>query len=69
VPEAGIVAVRPRREAGYAPLRGHVLLEGARDDRLLLTITDRYHHPLIRFELPDRGRLVSGRLMLEEVAP
>jgi hypothetical protein len=69
VPEAGIVAVRPRGQQGYVPLRRHVLLESSRDGRLLLTTINRYHHPLIRYELPDRGRLVSGKLVLEEVAP
>lgn len=45
--------------------------EGAnmRSAPLLLTALRRYHQPLIRFALPDRGRVEGGRLWLEEVAP
>lgn len=69
VPEAGIVAVRPAGEAGYRPLRRHVLIEAEQDGRLLLTMNLRYHQPLIRLLLPDRGRIAGGRLWLDEVAP
>lgn len=69
VPEAGIVAVRPRGEAGYVPLIRHYLIEAGRGGRLLLTALRRFHQPLIRFELPDRGRIAYGRLWLDEVVP
>ena len=69
VPEAGIVAVRPEGEPTYRVLTHFCLVEAARDGRLLLTALRRYHQPLIRYELPDRGRLERGRLWLEEVAP
>ncbi|MGE0541443.1 MAG: hypothetical protein AB7R89_14815 [Dehalococcoidia bacterium] len=68
VPEAGIVAVRPAGEPAYRVLRQHCLLEQGSDGELLLTSLLRYHQPLIRYQLPDRGRLVRGRLWLEEVA-
>jgi hypothetical protein len=68
VPEAGIVAVRPRGEKGYILLRRHALVEASHEGRLLLTTLRRYHRPLIRYELPDRGRLSRGRLLLDEVA-
>jgi hypothetical protein len=69
VPEAGLVAVRPAGEPSYRLLRRYYLLEGEADGRLLLTALLRYHQPLIRFQLPDRGRIVRGRLSLDEVAP
>jgi hypothetical protein len=69
VPEAGIVAVRPCGEPAYRVLRRYCLLEQDSDGGLLLTALLRYHQPLIRYRLPDRGRLVRGRLRLEEVAP
>jgi phenylacetate-coenzyme A ligase PaaK-like adenylate-forming protein len=69
VPEAGIVAVRPGGERAYRVLRQYCLLEQGGDGELLLTSLLRYHQPLIRYQLPDRGRLVRGRLWLEEVAP
>lgn len=69
VPEAGVVAVRQRGAVGHAPLRRHFLLESLREGRLLLTGVSRYHRPLIRFELADRGRLTAGKLVVEEVAP
>lgn len=68
VPEAGIVAVRPRGNSAYTPLTRYYLLEQGRGGRLLLTALARYHRPLIRLELPERGRLVGRRLWLEEVA-
>lgn len=69
VPEAGFVAVRPAGETSYRPLAGRYLIEAERDGRLLLTALRRYHQPLIRYELADRGRIVHGRLHLDEVAP
>jgi hypothetical protein len=69
VPEAGIVAVRPGGERAYRVLRRYCLLEEGVDGELLLSLLLRYHQPLIRYQLPDRGRLVRGRLWLEEVAP
>jgi hypothetical protein len=69
VPEAGIVAVRPPGGPSYRVLRRFCLLEPAPDGGLLITALLRYHQPLIRYELPDRGRLARGRLWLEEVAP
>jgi phenylacetate-coenzyme A ligase PaaK-like adenylate-forming protein len=69
VPEAGIVAVRPSGEPAYRVLRRYCLLEQEGDGELLLTALLRYHQPLIRYQLSDRGRLVRGRLWLEEVAP
>jgi hypothetical protein len=69
VPEAGIVAVRRCGEPAYRVLRRYCLLEQGDDGVLLLTTLLRYHQPLIRYQLPDRGRLVRGRLWLEEVAP
>lgn len=69
VPEAGIVAVRPDGERAYRVLRRYCLLEQGNEGRLLLTSLLRYHQPLIRYQLPDRGRLVRGQLWLEEVAP
>ena len=69
VPEAGFVAVRPGGEPSYAPLRGRYLLEAGEDGALLLTALYRYHQPLIRYELPDRGRIEDGRLWLDEVIP
>lgn len=69
VPEAGIVAVRPVDGEGYLPLRRYVLIEAERDGRLLLTAVLRYHQPLIRFVLPDRGHIAGGRLWLDEVLP
>jgi hypothetical protein len=68
VPEAGIVAVRPGGEGAYAVLARHYLIESVRDGRLLLTTLGRYHRPLVRFELPDRGWVAGGRLWLDEVA-
>jgi hypothetical protein len=69
VPEAGIVAVRPKGEESYRPLTRYYLFEAERDGRLLLTALVRYHQPLVRYELPDRGHLAGGRLWLDEVAP
>jgi phenylacetate-coenzyme A ligase PaaK-like adenylate-forming protein len=70
VPEAGIVAVRPGGETAYRVLRRYCLLEQDEGDGgLLLTLLLRYHQPLIRYQLPDRGLLARGRLWLEEVAP
>jgi hypothetical protein len=69
VPEAGIAAVRAAGEPTYRVLRRYCLFETAADGRLLLTALRRYHQPLIRYELSDRGRLVRGRLWLDEVAP
>ncbi len=69
VPEAGFVAVRPWGEPSYVPLTRHYLIEAGRGGRLLLTALRRFHQPLIRFELPDRGRVARGRLWLDEVAP
>jgi hypothetical protein len=69
VPEAGIVAVRLVGEQSYRVLTRFCLLETAPRGRLLLTALRRYHQPLIRYELPDTGRLERGRLWLEEVAP
>jgi hypothetical protein len=69
VPEAGIVAVRGAGECGYLPLSRHHYVEALGDGGLLLTVLGRYHRPLIRFELPDRGRITGGRLWLDEVAP
>ena len=68
VPEAGIAAVRPDGAPAYRVLTRYCLLEAAPGGRLLLTALRRYHQPLIRYELPDRGRLTRGRLWLEEVA-
>jgi hypothetical protein len=69
VPEAGIAAVRPAGEAAYRVLTRYCLLEAHAGGRLLLTALRRYHQPLIRYELPDRGRMERGRLWLTEVAP
>ena len=69
VPEAGIVAVRPAGEAAYRVLTRSCLLETLPNGRLLLTALRRYHQPLIRYELPDRGRMERGRVRLTEVAP
>jgi hypothetical protein len=69
VPEVGIAAVRPDGEPAYHVLTRYCLLEAAPAGRLVLTALRRYHQPLIRFELSDRGRLERGRLWLEEVAP
>jgi hypothetical protein len=68
VPEAGPVAVRPRGDTGYYVLDRMFMVEGGRDGVLLLTALRRYHQPLIRYALPDRGRLAAGRLWLDEVA-
>jgi len=69
VPEAGIVAVRPAGETAYRVLTRFCLLERAPGGRLLLTALRRYHQPLIRYELPDRGRVERSRLWLDEVVP
>lgn len=69
VPEAGIVAVRPQGEAAYRLLNPHCLLENAPGGSLLLTALLRYHQPLIRYQLPDKGHMKNRRLVLEEVAP
>jgi hypothetical protein len=69
VPEAGIAAVRPDGEPAYRVLTRYCLLEAVPGGRLLLTALRRYHQPLIRYELPDRGRLERARLRLEEVLP
>ena len=69
VPEAGFVAVRPRGETSYVPLRDRYLVEAEENGTLLLTALYRYHQPLIRYELPDRGRIEDGRLWLDEVVP
>lgn len=69
VPEAGIVAVRPPGDPRYRVLRRYALLEALPDRSLLLTALLRYHQPLIRYLLPDRGTIERGRLRLEEVAP
>ena len=69
VPEAGFVGVRPPGEPSYVPLRDRYLIEAEDDGRLLLTALYRYHQPLIRYELPDRGRIEGGRLWLDEVIP
>lgn len=69
VPEAGFVAVRRVGERSYRVLRRYCLLETAPGGGLLLTALRRYHQPLIRYLLPDRGRLERGRLVLDEVAP
>lgn len=69
VPEAGLVAYRPAGEQGYLVLKRSYLVQPAANERLLLTTLRRYHQPLIRFELPDRGRVAGGRLWLHEVVP
>jgi hypothetical protein len=69
VPEAGIVAVRPAGELAYRVLTRYFLVETTPGRNLLLTALRRYHQPLIRYELPDRGRLARGRLLLQDVAP
>jgi hypothetical protein len=69
VPEAGIVAVRREGERSYRVLTRYCLMESGPEGRLLLTALLRYHQPLIRYELPDHGRLERGRLVLEEAAP
>ncbi len=73
VPEAGVVAVRPAGAAAYTVLRRYFVLESARGGELLLTALRRYHQPLVRYLLPDRGRLTHSRaadlLHLWEVAP
>lgn len=69
VPEAGLVAVRPAGERAYVPLTHHHLIEAHSGGRLLLTALRRFHQPLVRYELADRGRVVRGRLWLDEVAP
>ncbi len=69
VPDAGIVAVRPAGDDSYIPLPGHYWIEEEDDGGLLLTALRRYHRPLVRFEMPDRGRVVDGRLYLDEVVP
>lgn len=65
-PEAGIIAVRPRGAAGYRVVSPYFMIEAERDGRLLLTALHRYHQPLIRFELAERGRIRDGRLWPEE---
>lgn len=69
VPEAGIAAVRPEGEPAYRVLNRFCLFEAAPGGGLLLTALRRYHQPLIRYELPDRGRPARGRLWLKEVTP
>jgi hypothetical protein len=69
VPEAGFVAVRAAGESSYLPLRSHYYLEAEPGGTLLLTALHRFHQPLIRCELADRGRIENGRLWLDEVAP
>jgi hypothetical protein len=69
VPEAGIVAVRRPGQSSYQLLSGYFGIETGPDRRLLLTALSRYHQPLIRYILADRGRLVRGRLLLDELAP
>jgi hypothetical protein len=73
VPEAGVVAVRPTGAGAYTVLRRFFALESGRDGRLLLTTLRRYHQPLVRYLLPDRGRVTRSRradlLELWEVAP
>lgn len=67
IPEAGIVAVRAPATAWYRVLSRFCLLEQSAG-RLLLTALLRYHQPLIRYELPDRGAIARRRLCLESVA-
>lgn len=69
VPEAGVVAVRPEGAPWYRVLARFCLLEAAPDGTLALTALRRFHQPLVRYALPDRGRLERNRLWLEEVAP
>jgi hypothetical protein len=69
VPEAGIVAVRPAGEPAHRVLTQFFLVEAAAGGGLLLTALRRYHQPLIRYALADRGRPARNRLWLEEVAP
>ncbi|MFN8559561.1 MAG: hypothetical protein U0531_20220 [Dehalococcoidia bacterium] len=69
VPPAGIVAVRRAGEPSYRVLTKHVLIEARPGGALLLTALRRFHQPLVRLLLPDRGRVVRGRLWLDEVAP
>ncbi len=73
VPEAGVVAVRPVGATVYTVLRRFFALESTRGGELLLTALRRYHQPLVRYELPDRGRVTRARrsdlLELWEVVP
>lgn len=73
VPEAGVVAVRPAGAAAYTVLRRFFALESARGGELRLTALRRYHQPLVRYLLPDRGRVIRSRradlLHLWEAAP
>jgi hypothetical protein len=73
VPEAGVVAVRPTGATAYTVLRRFFALESGRGGELLLTALRRYHRPLVRYLLPDRGRVTRSRtadlLDLREVAP
>lgn len=73
VPEAGVVAVRPAGARAYTVLRRFFALESGRNGGLLLTALRRYSQPLVRYELPDRGRVTYARhadlLDLWEVAP
>lgn len=72
VPEAGVVAVRPTGATAYTVLRRFFALESGRGGELLLTALRRYHQPLVRYLLPDRGRVTCSRtadlLDLQEVA-
>lgn len=67
VPQAGFVAVRAAGERSYALLGDHYLMEEV-DGALLLTALYRFHQPLVRLLLPDRGSISAGRLWLEDVA-
>jgi hypothetical protein len=69
VPEVGIVAVRPPGGAAHVLLRDRYHVESAPGGRLILTALRRFHQPLIRYLLPDRGRVAGSLLRLEEVMP
>lgn len=67
-PEAGIVAVRAAGETVYRVLTRWVHLESTDAGDLLVTHLWRYHQPLVRYLLRDRGRVAGGRLWLTDIA-